>query len=71
MQFIEPLSQPNQPPVSMPAFLSRPITEKTQVQEKANQSTFNGSSAFLVPSGAPSSRSAPALAHSQMKILMI
>ncbi|NP_001013508.1 uncharacterized protein LOC541363 [Danio rerio] len=60
VQFIEPLSQPNQPPVSMPAFLSRPITEKTQVQEKANQSTFNGSSAFLVPSGAPSSRSAPA-----------
>lgn len=60
MQFIEPLSQPNKPPVGMPAFLSRPVTEKTQVQEKANQSTFNGSSAFIVPSGASSSHPSPA-----------
>ncbi|XP_077064327.1 uncharacterized protein LOC143716071 [Siphateles boraxobius] len=65
MQFIEPGNQPNQNPVVIPGFLSRPITEKNQVREKPNHNTFNGSSAartstFIAPSGAASSsRSAP------------
>ncbi|ROK28162.1 Nuclear apoptosis-inducing factor 1 [Anabarilius grahami] len=66
MQFIDKGNQPNQNPVCIPGFLSRPIAEKNQVREKPNHSTFNGPSAartatFIAPSvAASSSRSAPA-----------
>ncbi|RXN07671.1 myb-related transcription partner of profilin-like protein [Labeo rohita] len=66
MQFTEPRSQPNQNPVAIPGFLSRPIAEKSQVREKPNHNTFNGPSSasiptFIAPSAvASSSRSAPA-----------
>ncbi|XP_067307819.1 myb-related transcription factor, partner of profilin [Pseudorasbora parva] len=66
MQFIETRNQPNQNPVGITGFLSRPIAEKNQFREKPNHNTFNGPSAartatFLAPSGAASSsRSAPA-----------
>lgn len=66
MQFIDKGNQPNQNPVGIPVFLSRPIAEKNQVREKPNHNTFNGPSAartatFIAPSvAASSSRSAPA-----------